>query len=44
VTAGTVLHGSKLPLTVWFGAASLMATHSHGISALPLQKQLGLGS
>lgn len=44
VTAGTVLHGSKLPLTVWFWAAYLMATHSNGISALQLQKQLGLGS
>ena len=28
VTAGTVLHGSKLPLTVWFWAAYLMATPS----------------
>jgi transposase-like protein len=44
VTAGTILHGSKLPLTVWFWAAYLMATHSNGISALQLQKQLGLGS
>lgn len=44
VTAGTVMHGSKLPLTVWFWAAYLMATHSNGISALQVQKQLGLGS
>ncbi len=44
VKAGTLLHGSKLPLTVWFWAAYLMATHSNGISALQLQKQLGLGS
>jgi hypothetical protein len=44
VRAGTILHGSKLPLTVWFWAAYLMATHSNGISALQLQKQLGLGS
>jgi hypothetical protein len=44
VTAGIGLHGSKLPLTVWFWAAYLMATHSNGISALQLQKQLGLGS
>ena len=41
VTAGTILHASKLPLTVWFWAAYLMATHSNGISALQLQKQLG---
>ena len=44
VTAGTILHGSKLDLTVWFWAAYLMATHSNGISALQLQKQLALGS
>ena len=44
VTAGTVMHGSKLPLSVWFWAAYLMATHSNGISALQLMKQLGLGS
>ena len=41
MTAGTILHASKLPLTVWFWAAYLMATHSNGISALQLQKQLG---
>lgn len=44
VTAGTVMHGSKLPLTVWLWAAYLMATHSNGISALQVHKQLGLGS
>jgi len=44
VTAGTVMHGSKLPLTVWFWAAYLMATHSNGISALQVHRQLGLGS
>ena len=38
VTAGTILHGSKLALTVWFWAAYLMATHSNGIAALQLQK------
>jgi len=44
VTAGTIMHASKLPLTIWFWAAFLMATHSNGISALQLQNQLGLGS
>lgn len=44
VTAGTVMHGSKLPLTAWFWAAYLMATHSNGISALQVQAQLGIGS
>ncbi len=31
VTAGTVMHASKLALSVWFWAAYLMATHSNGI-------------
>jgi hypothetical protein len=44
VTAGTVMHKTHLPLTVWFWAAYLMATHSNGISARQLWKQLGLGS
>ena len=34
ITAGAVMHRSKLPLTVWFWAAHLMATHSNGMSAL----------
>lgn len=42
--AGSLMHGSKLPLTVWFWAAYLMATHSNGISALQLQSLLALGS
>ena len=44
VTAGIVMHGSKLPLSVWFWAAYLMATHSNGISARQMWRQLGLGS
>lgn len=44
VTAGTVMHGSKLALSTWFCAAYLMATHSNSIPALQLQKLLGLGS
>jgi ISXO2-like transposase domain/Transposase zinc-ribbon domain len=44
VTAGTVIHRSKVPLRTWFLAAHLMATHSNGISALQMQAQLGLGS
>ena len=44
VTAGTIMHHSKLPLTAWFWAAYLMATHSNGISALQLQRQLSFGS
>ena len=44
VTAGTVLHRSHLPLKLWFLAAWLVATHTNGISARQLWRQLGLGS
>ena len=44
VTSGTVMHGSKLLLTLWFWAAYLVASHSNGLSALQLKSQLGLGS
>ena len=44
VTAGIIMHGSKLSLTIWLWATYLMATHSNGISAFKLWKQLGLGS
>jgi hypothetical protein len=44
VTAGTILHHSELQLTAWFWAAYLMGTHSIGISALQLQRQLAFGS
>ena len=42
ITAGTAMHRSKLPLTVWFWAAHLMSTHFNGMSALQLQDQLGV--
>ena len=42
VTAGTVLHRTKTPLTTWFWAAYLMTTDKRGISALLLQRQLGI--
>jgi hypothetical protein len=44
VIAGTVMHGTHLPLRTWFIAAYLVATHSNAISALQLQSKLGLGS
>src|SRR5215471_3573436 len=44
VTAGTIMHHSKLPLTAWFWAAFVMATQPSGISALQLQRELSLGS
>src|SRR5262249_53379880 len=36
------LHNTKMPLTVWFWAAYLMTTDKRGVSALLLQRQLGL--
>jgi hypothetical protein len=42
ITAGTVMHRTKLPLTVWLWAAHLMSTHSNGMSAQQLADQLGL--
>jgi transposase-like protein len=42
LTAGTAMHRSKLPLTTWFWAAHMMATHSNGMSARQLEGQLGV--
>src|ERR1019366_2238698 len=37
ITAGAAMHRTKLPLTTWFWAAHLLATHSNGMSARPLE-------
>jgi transposase-like protein len=42
LTAGTVFHNSKTPLTTWFWAAYLMTTDKRGLSASLLQRQLGI--
>ena len=42
VTAGTVMHRTHLPLTVWFWAIYLCATDKRGISAKGLAGQLGI--
>lgn len=42
VTAGTSLARTKQPLLLWFHAAWLVATLKPGISALQLQRQLGI--
>ena len=42
VTAGTVMHRTKMPLTTWFQAAYLVTTHTPGMSALQFQRQVGL--
>ncbi len=43
LTADTVMHSSKMPLSLWFWAAYLMTTHTPGISAVQFQRQLGIG-
>jgi transposase-like protein/ribosomal protein L37AE/L43A len=43
VTAGTVMHRTRVPLRDWFWAAYLVTTHTPGFSAWQLQRQLGLG-
>ena len=42
VTAGTVLHRTRVPLRDWFWASYLVTTHTPGLSALQLQRQLGI--
>jgi transposase-like protein len=44
VTAGTVFQDSHLPLTIWFRAIWQVASQKNGVSALGLQRVLGLGS
>ena len=44
VVAGTLPHRTRLSLAIRFRDAYLMATHCNGISALQLQKRLGIGS
>jgi transposase-like protein len=38
--SGTVLHRTRLPLTVWFWATYPVTTHPPGLSAVQLQRQL----
>jgi hypothetical protein len=42
LTAGTILHNTKTPLTVWLWGAYLMTTDKRWVSALLLQRQFGL--
>ena len=44
VMAGTVFQNSRLPLTTWFRAMWHMTNQKSGVSALGLQRALGLGS
>jgi transposase-like protein len=44
VTVGTIFEDSHLPLAIWIKAFHLMASSKKGISALQLQRNLGIGS
>lgn len=44
VTVGTVMEDSHLPLATWIRAFHLVTSSKKGISALQLQRNLGLGS
>lgn len=42
LTAGTIFHGTHLPLRKWFLAMHLLTQGKHGISALELKRQIGV--
>jgi len=44
VTAGTIFQDSHLPLTLWFRAAWWVTSQKNGVSAMGLQRVLGLKS
>jgi ribosomal protein L37AE/L43A len=44
VTAGAIFHRAKMPLQLWFRAMWHITNQKYGISALGLQRALGLGS
>ncbi len=44
VTAGTVFERTRSPLRTWFSAIWFVTSQKHGVSALGLQRVLGLGS
>ena len=43
-TAGTIFENTRTPLTVWFAAGWYMTADPGGVSALTMQRLLGLGS
>src|ERR671929_474937 len=42
LTAGTIFHAAKLPLTAWFLAMWLIASAKNGISSVELGRRLGI--
>jgi len=44
LTAGTIFEGTRKPLRTWFMAMWFVTSQKNGVSALGLQRTLGLGS
>src|SRR5450631_1439402 len=44
VTAGTIFHRTRTPLSTWFAAIWFLTSQKNGVSALGLQRVLGFGS
>ncbi len=44
VTAGTIMHGTRKPLLLWFKAMWWFTTRKSGVNAINLQDLLGFGS
>ncbi len=44
ITAGTLMNGTRKPLSLWFRAIWEVCVHKHGISAKDLQRVMGFGS
>ena len=44
LTAGTIMHGTKKPITYWFKAMWWFTTRKSGVNAVNLQELLGFGS
>lgn len=44
VTSGTILHGTRKPLPIWFRAMWHITNQKYGANALGLKRLLGLGS
>ncbi len=44
VTAGTIFHRTRTPMTVWFAVAWSMTSSKNGVAALSLHRLLGFGS
>ena len=44
MTAGTVFHGTRVPLHIWFLGLFFLARHKKGIPALRFQRDTGVGT